>query len=106
MPRDASGNYTTPVNSVDPAVAATTISSTDFNQLTADLATELTDSVDRSGKGAMLADLAMGGFKITNVGPPSASTDAARKTDLTLGGDVTGTLAANTVAKIQAVTVT
>lgn len=32
-----------------------------------DLATELTDSVSRSGKGSLLADLNLGGFKITNL---------------------------------------
>src|SRR6266550_120570 len=106
MPRDASGNYTLPVNSVDPAVAATTISSTDFNQLTNDLATEMTDSLDRSGKGAALANIPMGGFKLTGLGAPSSANDSARLTDLTLGGDVTGTLAASTVSKIQTVTVT
>jgi len=106
MPRDASGTYTTPVNSVDPAVTTTIISSADFNALTADLTTEMTDSFDRSGKGAMLADMAMGGFKITNVGAPVSSTDAARKTDLTLGGDVTGTLGVNTVSKIAGTSVT
>src|SRR5258708_4068555 len=62
MPRDGSGNYTKPVNSVGPAVPLTTISSTDFNQLTTDLAGEMTDSLDRSGKGAMLAGLAAGAF--------------------------------------------
>src|SRR6266550_7945794 len=106
MPRDGSGNYTQPVSSVSPAVTNTTISPTDFNTLTTDLSTEMTDSLDRSGKGAMLAGLAMGGFKITNVGAPAASTDAARLTDLTIGGDVGGTLAANTVNKIQGTTVT
>lgn len=106
MPRDSSGTYTTPVNTVDPAVSGTTIGSADFNSLTADLTTEMTDSLDRSGKGAMLAALAMGGFKITNVGAPVATTDAARKADLTLGGDVTGTLAANTVSNIAGTAVT
>lgn len=105
MPRNSSGTYTTPVNTVDPAVTATTISSADFNALTADLTTEMTDSFDRSGKGAMLADMAMGGFKITNVGAPVATTDAARKSDLTLGGDVTGTLGTNLVSKVNGTTV-
>ena len=105
MPRDGSGTYTTPVNSVDPAVTATTISSADFNALVSDITTEMTDSLDRSGKGAMLAALAMGGFKITNVGAPVATTDAARKADLTLAGDVTGAIGTTNVAKIQGVTV-
>jgi hypothetical protein len=86
MPRDGSGNYTLPVNSVDPAVTNTTINPTDFNSTMNDLSTEIQDSLDRSGKGAMLAALAMGGFKVQNVGAPSASTDALRLTDI--GGTV------------------
>src|SRR6266480_3056652 len=103
MPRDGSGNYTRPVNSVDPAVSNTTISSTDFNQLTADLAAEMTDSLDRSGKGAMLAALAMGGFAINNLGSPSVASDAARLdtvTGVTLAGDVTGATGSTVVANV------
>jgi len=48
----------------------------------------------------------MGGFKLTGLGAPSSANDSARLTDLTLGGDITGTLAASTVSKIQTVTVT
>jgi len=103
MPRDGSGNYTLPVNSVDPAVPITTISSTDFNQLTLDLGTELTDSLDRSGKGAMLASLGMGGFKIANLGAPGVASDAARLdtvTGIVLAGDVTGPTNTNLVANV------
>jgi hypothetical protein len=103
MPRDGSGNYTRPVNAVDPAVPITTIDSTAFNQLTLDLATEMTDSLDRSGKGAMLAGLGMGGFKITNLGVPAAASDAARLdnvTGITLAGDVTGSTGTNVVANV------
>ena len=109
MPRDGSGNYTKPVNSVDPAVPLTTISSTDFNQLTTDLAGEMTDSLDRSGKGAMLAALAMGGFRINNLGAPSVASDAARLdtvTGITLAGDVTGGTGTNAVANVPGGVVT
>lgn len=41
-----------------------------------DIATELTDSLSRSGKGAMLANLAMGSFKITGLANGTASGDA------------------------------
>src|SRR5213075_153229 len=104
MPRDGAGTYTQPVSSVSPAVTGTTISSNDFNALMTDVSTEMTDSFDRSGKGAMLAALAMGGFKITNLGVPTASTDGARLdtiTGFTLVGDVTGTPSATVVSTVS-----
>lgn len=103
MPRDGSGTYTQPVSSVSPAVTGTTISSNDFNALQTDIASEMTDSFDRSGKGAMLAALAMGGFKITNLGAPSAATDGARLdtiTGFTLLGDVTGNPGSTVVSNV------
>jgi hypothetical protein len=42
-----------------PVVSGTTISSTYWNNTLADLATEITDSLSRSGKGGMLAPLAL-----------------------------------------------
>ena len=40
-----------------------------------DLATEITDSLSRSGKGAMLANLDFGNFKAVNMAAPTARTD-------------------------------
>lgn len=105
MPRDGSGNYTQPSSSVSPAVTNTTISSVDFNNLMTDFSSEMTDSFDRSGKGAMLAAVAMGGFRINNLGAPGTGSDAARLdniTGFTLVGDVTGTPGANVVSNVPA----
>lgn len=55
MPRDVNGNYT--LTSGQPVVTSTTISSSTHNALMADFAAELTDSLSRSGKGAMTAVL-------------------------------------------------
>lgn len=55
MPRDASGNYTLP--SGNPVVTGTTISSTWANNTMNDLATEMQDSLSRSGNGGMLVPL-------------------------------------------------
>lgn len=55
MPRNSGGAYSLPAG--QPVVTNTTIGSSVFNALTADLASEMTDSLDRSGKGAMLAQL-------------------------------------------------
>ena len=54
MPRDSSGNYTLPATG-NPVLTGTTISSTWANMTFNDLAAEMTDSLDRSGKGGMLA---------------------------------------------------
>lgn len=53
MPRDASGNYSLP--SGNPVVGGTVISSTWANPTMADIAQELTNSLDRNGRGGMLA---------------------------------------------------
>lgn len=55
MPRDASGNYTLP--SGNPVVTGTTIDSTWANNTMNDLATEVQDSLSRSGNGGMLVPL-------------------------------------------------
>lgn len=55
MPRNSSGTYTLPAG--NPVVTGTTISSTWANTTLSDIADNITDSLDRSGKGAMLASL-------------------------------------------------
>lgn len=55
MARNSGGTYSLPAG--QPVVTGATIDATVFNTLTTDLATEMTDSLDRSGKGAMLAPL-------------------------------------------------
>lgn len=51
--RNSSGTYTLPAG--NPVVSGTTISSTWANSTLSDLATEVTSSLDRSGRGCMLA---------------------------------------------------
>lgn len=108
MARDSSGNYSAPSNSFNPAVNGATISETDWNATLADIETEMTDSLSRSGKGGMSAVLDMNGYKVQEVGTPSASTDAATKgyVDTAVadylplaGGTMTGAIAMGT-AKI------
>lgn len=53
--RNSSGSYSLP--SGNPVVSGTTISSTVHNATMSDVATELTDSLSRSNKGAMLGNL-------------------------------------------------
>lgn len=55
MSRNSSGTYSLPTG--NPVVTQTPISSTTHNATMADLATEMTDSLSRSGDGPMLAPL-------------------------------------------------
>lgn len=55
MPRDANGNYTLPAG--NPVVTDTNIESTWANNTMQDVAAEMTDSLSRSGKGALTGPL-------------------------------------------------
>lgn len=55
MPRNSSGVYTLPAG--NPVVSGTTITSTWANNTNSDLGSEMTNSLDRSGRGGMLAAL-------------------------------------------------
>lgn len=89
MPRNASSVYSQPVSSVSPSVSNTTIDPSAFNGLMTDLSTEMTNSLDRGGRGAMTAALPMGGFKITNLGAPTAGSDAATLAKVNAPGPMT-----------------
>lgn len=66
MPRDNSGVVTLPTNDSSPAAPRNVIRSSDFNELMGDLSSMMQDSLSRSGKGAMTADLDMDGFDVLN----------------------------------------
>lgn len=66
MPRDVNGTYSLPTNDSSPAAPRNVIRSSDFNELTGDYATALSDSLSRSGKGKMQADLDMDGNDVLN----------------------------------------
>jgi len=72
MPRSSSGAYTQPGGTA--AVSLATISTAAFNSLIADIAQEITNSLDRQGRSAMLGVLPMGGYKISGLGAPSTGT--------------------------------
>lgn len=57
MPRNSSGTYSLPAG--NPVVTATVISSTWANTTLDDIRTAMTDSLDRNGRGGMLASLAL-----------------------------------------------
>lgn len=76
MPRSASGAYVQPGGTS--AVSGQVISSVAHNTLASDIGTELTNSLDRLGRGAMEANLSLAGFKVTNLAPGVAASDAVR----------------------------
>jgi hypothetical protein len=63
MPRDSSGTYTASPSS--PFVTNTPISSSVANARSSDVATEITDSLSRTGKGGMLSPLTFTGIAAT-----------------------------------------
>lgn len=67
MARDGSGTYTRVSNSFTAPVAGTVISPTDADALWDELDTEITDSLSRSGKGGMSADLDMNNNDINEI---------------------------------------
>ena len=80
MPRDASSNYSLPVTYL--AVTGQTVLATQHNSPLEDIALSLTGSLARDGSGPMLANLDMGGFKVTNAGEALASGDLITKAAL------------------------
>jgi microcystin-dependent protein len=82
MPRNSSGVYVQPASDVNPPIAGTVIDQIGFAGAITDIATELTNSLDRLGRAPMQAILQMGAFRIANVGAPVASTDVARLVDI------------------------
>ena len=78
-----------------PVVTGTTISSTVFNALTADLGNGLTNTLTKDGQSTPTNNIKMGGFKLTGLGQATVSGDAlayglnATLNDLTITGGVT-----------------
>lgn len=73
------GTGTFVINSTgQPVVSGTTISSTVFNALTADLATGLSTCITKDGQSVVTANIPFGGYKLTNIGAPTTDGDALR----------------------------
>jgi len=77
MPRNGSGTYSPPANTIYPAVSGTAISSTDHNTMLSDVASEITNSLPRDGQAPPTSNLPMGGYKHTGVANASAATEYA-----------------------------
>ena len=77
MSRNGSGTYNLPAG--NPVVTGTTITSTWANTTLSDIANALTGSVSADGQTPITGNLNLGTNKITNMGTPTTSTDAATK---------------------------
>ena len=75
MPRNGSGIYNLPAG--NPVITGTTISSAWANNTLSDIGTGLTNSLAKDGQTVPTANLPMGGFKFTNLGAGSSTTDSA-----------------------------
>lgn len=100
MPRGSNGVYVAPAGTS--AVTRTQISSSAFNTLETDIGSELTNSVDRLGRGSMQAALNMGAHQINAVADGTAAGDAINLGQLqgwdTFGSIATGEITINGAA--------
>jgi len=77
------GNGVFQINTAgQPVVAGTVISSTTFNALTNDLAAGLTNTITKDGQSTPLANIPMGGFRITDLAAGVSASDAVRLSQL------------------------
>lgn len=77
MPRNGSGTYSLPGNSINPAVTGTTIESSAFNSTLPDIASALSQSLSKDGQTVPTGNLPMGGFKLTGLADGASSADSA-----------------------------
>lgn len=96
------GSGTFNINSSgQPVVTGTTITSTAFNALTADLGTGLTTALTKDGQTTPTANIKLGAFKLVNVGDATTAGDA-----VTWGGPASHTTLTTTgVTTLQTLTV-
>ena len=87
MPRNGSGGYSLP--SPYPLLQNTTANATDVDTLLVDLGNAMANSVSKDGQTTLTGSLNCGGFRITAVGAPVASTDALTMAGLAAGGTLT-----------------
>jgi hypothetical protein len=101
MSRNGSGTYNLPAG--NPVSSGSVISSAWANSTLSDIATALTGSVAADGQTTIVANLNMGGNKLTNLGTGTLGTDAANLTQVTssvaiTGGNIDGTPIGQTTA--------
>lgn len=86
MPRDINGIYSLPGGYL--AVGGQTILTGSHNAPLEDLGVAITQSLDRSGRGSMLSDLRMGGYRVINVGDGQNPQDVATVAQLSAASPI------------------
>lgn len=76
MSRNGAGQYSLPA--LNPVVTGTTVSSTWANNTLTDIATALTQSIAYDGQTVPIANIPLGGFKLTGLGAATTNGDALR----------------------------
>lgn len=101
--RGSGGTYTLPAG--NPVVSGTTITTSWANNTLNDIGAEITNSLDRQGRGAMLAPLALSNGSLAN---PSLTFSSEPSTGLYRNGagDVRAAVAATDVLKLQTAGIT
>jgi hypothetical protein len=98
MPRQTNGSYQAPGSTS--AVSGQPISSAAFNNLETDIGAEITNSVDRLGRGAMQAALNLGSHQINALAPGVLATDAVNLSQLNAVDSFASLTAASLTAEI------
>jgi hypothetical protein len=89
MARNASGTYSLPTPQ-NPVVDDTPITIDWANTTLTDIATELTNSIDKGGRTTATANLPMGGFKHTGLAAGTTNGDSVRYEQLVAKADLAG----------------
>lgn len=76
MSRDSNGTYSLPAG--NPVTSGASITSSWANNTLSDIGTELTNSLDKSGRTTPTANLPMGTYKLTGLGAGTANGDSVR----------------------------
>lgn len=87
MPRN-NGIYTAPPSNWNPATDGLPADPESWNDLLADIAAALSQSVSKDGQTQITGDMNWGGNRITNLGQPAAAGDALRNSMITKGADI------------------
>lgn len=92
MPFDGNGTYEPPSPEY-PAISGQVIYADDWNAIVEDIAMALSNCITRDGQSPALADISLGGFKITNLAAAVATGQAVRFDEFDLVVDDVAALA-------------
>lgn len=88
MARDGSGGYSPPASTWNPGIDLNSATTADWNDLLADLAAAIEDSVAADGQTPMTGNLPMGNNKITGMAAPTTLGDGVRLESMVGGADI------------------